>query len=250
MKIVRFLKEQQTGYGIMEGKVVKALEGEPFDSFRMSGKEYRLDEVKLLAPCIPSKIVAIGLNYRSHALETNNPVPSTPIIFLKPPTSLIGPEETIVLPPDSTRIDYECELAIVMKKKARFVTAEEAPDYVLGYTCFNDVTARDHQRDDVQWTRGKGHDTFGPIGPCIETDMDTSNIALSTWVNGQMKQQGNTSDLIFPVPDIIEFVSGVMTLLPGDVIATGTPAGIGRIVSGDVVEIRIDPIGVLKNYVQ
>lgn len=250
MKIVRFLKEQQTGYGIMEGKVVKALEGEPFDSLRMSGKEYRLDEVKLLAPCIPSKIVAIGLNYRSHALETNNPVSSTPIIFLKPPTSLIGPEETIILPPDSTRIDYECELAIVMKKKARFVSKDRALHFVLGYTCFNDVTARDHQRDDVQWTRGKGHDTFGPIGPCIETDMDTSNIALSTWVNGQMKQQGNTSDLIFPVPDIIEFVSGVMTLLPGDVIATGTPAGIGRIVSGDVVEIRIDPIGILKNYVQ
>lgn len=250
MKIVRFQKEDQAGYGILEGQVVKAVDGEPFDSLKPTGKEYRLDEVKLLVPCAPTKVVAIGLNYRSHAEETKNPIPVNPIIFLKPLTSLIGPEEDIVLPPDSTRVDYECELAVVIKKKARYISADKALDYVLGYTCFNDVTARDHQRDDVQWTRGKGHDTFGPMGPCIETDIDPSHLDISTWVNGECKQKGNTSDLIFSIPEIISFVSGVMTLLPGDIIATGTPAGIGRIVTGDVVEIRITSIGTLRNYVK
>ncbi len=250
MKIVRFQKEMFTGYGILDGSVIKAVDGDPFDSLKPAGKEFPLDEVKLLVPCVPSKVVAIGLNYRSHAEETKNPIPANPIIFLKPLTSLVGPEEDIVLPADSTRVDYECELAIVMKKKARHVSKKEALDYVLGYTCFNDVTARDHQRDDVQWTRGKGHDTFGPTGPWIETEVDPSHLDIRTLVNGEVKQKGNTSDMIFPVPELIAFVTGVMTLLPGDIIATGTPAGIGRIVKGDVVEIRIDSIGTLRNYVK
>jgi 2-keto-4-pentenoate hydratase/2-oxohepta-3-ene-1,7-dioic acid hydratase in catechol pathway len=197
----------------------------------------------------PSKIVALGLNYRNHAEETKNPIPKEPLIFLKPGTAVIGPEDSIVYPPSSTRVDYECELGVVIKKKARRVTTEGWRDYVLGYTCVNDITARDHQRDDVQWTRGKGFDTFAPVGPCIETDLDPANVNIETWLNGELKQQGNTSDLIFPVPQLVSFASQVMTLLPGDIIATGTPAGIGPMKPGDTVEIRIEPIGTLRNYV-
>jgi 2-keto-4-pentenoate hydratase/2-oxohepta-3-ene-1,7-dioic acid hydratase in catechol pathway len=249
MKIVRFKTGVNILYGILNGIEIQALEGEPYENIKPVNKKYRLSEVKLLSPCTPSKIVAIGLNYRSHAEETHNPVPKLPIIFLKPPTAIIGPEDNIVYPPDTTRVDYECELAIVIKKKARMIPVDGSLDYVLGYTCFNDVTARDHQRDDVQWTRGKGHDTFAPFGPCIDTEIDFGNVNISTWLNGELKQKGNTNDLIFSVPEIISFVSGVMTLLPGDVIATGTPSGIGPMKPGDSVEIRIDSIGTLKNYV-
>jgi len=248
VKIVRFKTGSNTLYGILNGIEIQAIEGEPFDIIKPINKRYQLSEVKLLSPCTPSKIVAIGLNYRSHAEETHNPIPKLPIIFLKPTTAIIGPEENIVYPPDTTRVDYECELAVVIKKKARMIPVGKSLDYVLGYTCFNDVTARDHQRDDVQWTRGKGHDTFAPFGPCIETDIDPGNVNISTWLNGELKQTGNTSDLIFSVPDIVSFVSGVMTLLPGDIIATGTPSGIGPMKPGDTVEIKIEPIGILKNY--
>jgi 2-keto-4-pentenoate hydratase/2-oxohepta-3-ene-1,7-dioic acid hydratase in catechol pathway len=189
------------------------------------------------------------LNYKSHAEETRNPVPESPIIFIKPTTCIIGPEENIVYPPSTTRVDYECELGVVIGKRTRMASVDDALDCVFGYTCVNDVTARDHQRDDGQWTRGKGHDTFGPMGPCIETDLDPGNVVVSTWLNGELKQQQNTSDLIFSVPEMISFISGVMTLLPGDVIATGTPSGIGPMKPGDAVEIKIEPIGVLKNYV-
>jgi 2-keto-4-pentenoate hydratase/2-oxohepta-3-ene-1,7-dioic acid hydratase in catechol pathway len=212
-------------------------------------KTYDLNEVKLLAPCTPTKIVALGLNYKSHAEETHNPVPESPIIFIKPTTCIIGPEDNIVYPPPTTRVDYECELGVVIGKRMRMVAIDDVLDYVFGYTCVNDVTARDHQRDDVQWTRGKGHDTFGPIGPCIETELDPGNVVVSTYLNNELKQQQNTSDLIFSVPEMISFISGVMTLLPGDIIATGTPSGIGPMKPGDTVEIKIDPIGVLRNYV-
>jgi 2-keto-4-pentenoate hydratase/2-oxohepta-3-ene-1,7-dioic acid hydratase in catechol pathway len=249
VKIVRFQTGSNILYGILNGVEIQALEGEPFDILKRVNKRYQLSEVKLLSPCTPSKIVAIGLNYRSHAEETHNPIPKLPIIFLKPPTAIIGPEDNIVYPLDTTRVDYECELAVVIKEKARMIPVDKSLDYVLGYTCFNDVTARDHQRDDVQWTRGKGHDTFAPFGPCIETDIDPGNLNISTWLNGELKQKGNTSDLIFPVSKIVSFVSGVMTLLPGDIIATGTPSGIGPMKPGDTVEIRIEPIGILKNYV-
>ena len=191
----------------------------------------------------------MGLNYRKHAEEVKLPIPQTPLIFLKPPTSVIGPEDNIVLPPSSTRVDYEGELAVVIKKKASHVSEAEALEYVLGYTCLNDVSARDHQRDDVQWTRSKGFDTFGPVGPCIETELDPGNIMLETYLNGELKQQSNTDDLIYPVPTQISFISDVMTLLPGDIIATGTPSGIGRMLPGDTVEIKIASIGTLRNYV-
>ncbi len=249
MKIVRFRAAETAHYGVLEDDVITQLAEEPYRGIMPLGKTYKTGEVRLLAPCVPSKIIALGLNYRSHAEETHNPVPESPLIFLKPPTSVIGPGDNIIYPPSSIRVDYECELAVVIGKTARMVTADKALEYVFGYTCLNDVTARDHQRDDVQWTRGKGHDTFGPIGPCIETELDPGNVNVSTYLNGELKQQGNTSDLIFSVPEIISFISGVMTLLPGDVIATGTPSGIGAMKPGDIVEIRINPVGVLKNYV-
>lgn len=249
MRIVRFKAGIKICNGVLCGEKIRAIDGEPFGEIRYLDDTFRLDEVKLLAPCAPSKIVAIGLNYRSHAEETRNPVPQSPIMFLKPPTAVIGPEENIVYPPSTTRVDYECELGVVIGKKTRMVSEEEALGYVLGYTCFNDVTARDHQRDDVQWTRGKGHDTFAPFGPWIETELEPGNLDISTVVNGEIKQHGNTQDLIFSVPYLISFISQVMTLLPGDVIATGTPAGIGPIKPGDTVEIKIEKIGTLKNYV-
>ena len=249
MKIVRFAAGARVEYGILTGESIQAITGKPYRTIKITDRYYRLNEVRLLSPCLPSKIVAIGLNYRKHAEEVKLPIPQTPLIFLKPPTSVIGPEDNIVLPPSSTRVDYEGELAVVIKKKASHVSEAEALEYVLGYTCLNDVSARDHQRDDVQWTRSKGFDTFGPVGPCIETELDPGNIMLETYLNGELKQQSNTDDLIYPVPTQISFISDVMTLLPGDIIATGTPSGIGRMLPGDTVEIKIASIGTLRNYV-
>jgi 2-keto-4-pentenoate hydratase/2-oxohepta-3-ene-1,7-dioic acid hydratase in catechol pathway len=249
MKTVRFKVDETEHYGILDGNVITKLAQEPYDRIMPLDKTYDLNEVKLLAPCTPTKIVALGLNYKSHAEETHNPVPESPIIFIKPTTCIIGPEDNIVYPPSTTRVDYECELGVVIGKRMRMAAIDDVLDYVFGYTCVNDVTARDHQRDDVQWTRGKGHDTFGPIGPCIETELDPGNVVVSTYLNNALKQQQNTSDLIFSVPEMISFISGVMTLLPGDIIATGTPSGIGPMKPGDTVEIKIDPIGVLRNYV-
>jgi 2-keto-4-pentenoate hydratase/2-oxohepta-3-ene-1,7-dioic acid hydratase in catechol pathway len=176
-------------------------------------------------------------------------LPESPLIFLKPPTAVIGPEDNIIYPPSSKRVDFECELGVVISKKASRVPVKDWEKYVIGYTCLNDVTARDLQSKDGQWTRAKSFDTFAPIGPCIETDLDPSKLAIETWLNGEVKQQGNTADLIFAVPELVSFVSNVMTLLPGDVIATGTPSGIGPMQPGDTVEIRIENIGTLRNHV-
>jgi len=249
MKIVRFAIGNKVSHGILKGKSIEGITGKPYRYIKPADRHYQLSEVKLLSPCLPSKIVAIGLNYRAHAEEANMPLPSNPLIFLKPPTAVIGPEDNIIYPPSSTRVDYEGELGVVIKKAAWKVSAEDALDYVLGYTCFNDVSARDHQHGDGQWTRGKGFNTFAAIGPCIETDLDPGNILLETYLNGELKQHTNTNDLIFAVPELISFISHVMTLLPGDVIATGTPSGVGPMSPGDTVEIKIGPIGTLKNYV-
>jgi 2-keto-4-pentenoate hydratase/2-oxohepta-3-ene-1,7-dioic acid hydratase in catechol pathway len=249
MKIVRFTADSRVKYGILNDESIQAIVGSPFRRIKSSDHRYRLSEVKLLSPCVPSKIVALGLNYRSHAEETRNPIPKNPLIFIKPPTAVIGPEDNIVYPPSSTRVDYECELGVVIKRPAKRVSEEDALNYVLGYTCFNDVTARDHQRDDVQWTRGKSFDTFAPVGPCIETELDPGNVTIETYLNGELKQRGNTRDLIFSVPVLISFISQVMTLLPGDIIATGTPSGISPMHPGDTVEIKIEMIGTLRNYV-
>lgn len=249
MKIVRFKAGRKTGCGVLRGETIQVIEGKPFRNIKPTGSSYRLGEVRLLAPCEPSKLVCVGLNYRKHAEETNMPLPEVPLIFLKPSTSLIGPEDNIIYPVMSKQVDYEGELGVVMKKKARRVAPEDAPDYVLGYTCCNDVTARDLQGSDGQWTRAKGFDTFAAVGPCIETELAPDNVALETYLNGERRQQGNTNDLIYPVREIISFITNVMTLLPGDVIATGTPSGIGPMQPGDTVEIRIPAIGTLINRV-
>jgi len=249
MKIVRFAAEGKVKYGILRDQSIKVLEGKPFRSIKPAESRYRLNQVRLLAPCLPSKVVALGLNYRAHAEEGGAALPKNPLIFIKPSTSVIGPEDNIVYPPSSTRVDYEGELGVVMKKRTWQVSIEDSLDYVLGYVCLNDVTARDHQRSDVQWARAKGFDTFAPIGPCIETELDLGSAIVETYLNGYLKQRGNTSDLLFSVPEQISFISHVMTLLPGDVIATGTPSGIGPMQPGDVIEIRIEGIGTLRNYV-
>jgi len=249
MKIVRFTAEHKTKYGILNGELVQVIEDKPFRYLKPTDHYYQLSEVKLLPPCTPSKIVALGLNYRSHAKEFNAPLPNAPLIFLKPSTAVIGPDADIVYPASSTRVDYEGELAVVIKKPVWRVSIEDALDYVLGYTCFNDVTARDLQAKDKQWTRAKSFDTFAAIGPCIQTELDPENVVVETYLNGELKQRGNTSDLIFTVSELINFVSNVMTLLPGDIIATGTPSGIGPMYPGDTVEIKIEPIGTLRNYV-
>ncbi len=196
-----------------------------------------------------TKIVAIGRNYAEHAKELGNEPPSEPIMFLKPPSALLPHEGTIVRPPQSQRVDYEGELAIVIGKRARNVRADRWRDFVKGFTCANDVTARDLQKKDVQFTRGKSFDTFCPLGPCIETDLDPANLALVTRVNGEVRQNGRTSMMIFSCPAIVEFVTSVMTLEPGDVILTGTPSGVGPLQAGDTVEVEIEGIGILHNHV-
>ncbi|MBI4188490.1 MAG: fumarylacetoacetate hydrolase family protein [Chloroflexi bacterium] len=249
MKIVRFAADRKISYGVLDGRTIQAIAGKPFQRIKLTDAHYRLNEVKLLSPCVPSKIVAIGLNYRTHAEEVKATLPEVPLLFLKPPTAVIGPDDDILYPAMSHQVDYEGELGVVIKKTARQVSAAKALDYVLGYTCFNDVTARDLQSRDGQWTRAKGFDTFAAIGPCIETELDPGHIALETYLNGELKQRGNTSDLIFAVPELISFASQVMILLPGDIIATGTPSGIGPMHPGDRVEVKIPPIGALRNQV-
>jgi 2-keto-4-pentenoate hydratase/2-oxohepta-3-ene-1,7-dioic acid hydratase in catechol pathway len=242
---------------VLEGEVIRGLRGSPFAHFKGPGRPATLDgsiyqrgEVRLLAPCLPSKVVCLGLNYRSHAEETKLPIPSVPLIFLKPSTAVIGPDEEIILPRLSRRVDYEGELGVVMGRKAKDVPPGGVGDYVLGYTCVNDVSERHNQREDGQWTRAKGYDTFAPVGPCIETDVSPDDLEVETRLNGELRQSARTSDLIFGVPELISFISGVMTLLPGDVIATGTPTGIGRMNPGDVVEVTIENIGTLRNFVR
>lgn len=249
MRIVRFRTGGKIKYGVVEDGIIRGMRGSPFVRTTYDGSTYAIDEVKLLAPCTPSKIVCLGLNYRRHAEETRLAIPQVPLIFLKPSTAVIGPDDEIVLPRQSGRVDYEGELAVVIGKRARHVAEDKGKEYILGYTCLNDVSERHNQRDDGQWTRAKGYDTFAPTGPWIETGIQPDNLLLETYLNGERRQSAHTSDLIFGIPRIISFISGVMTLLPGDVIATGTPSGIGRLSPGDTVEIRIEGIGTLRNTV-
>jgi 2-keto-4-pentenoate hydratase/2-oxohepta-3-ene-1,7-dioic acid hydratase in catechol pathway len=210
-----------------------------------------LNDVRLLAPCAPSKIIAIGLNYKTHAAEFNKTLPEEPMVFMKPPTAVIGSEDTILYPAYmSRRVDYEGELAVVIGKIAHMVKREDAGGFILGYTCFNDVTARDLQKKDIQYARAKGFDTFAPMGPWIETDLDPLDARIETYLNGEKRQDTSTRDMIFDVYQLLSFVSSVMTLLPGDVIATGTPAGVGKIKPGDTVEVRVEGIGSLVNTVR
>jgi 2-keto-4-pentenoate hydratase/2-oxohepta-3-ene-1,7-dioic acid hydratase in catechol pathway len=257
LRIVRFTIGDRPKYGILDGNLVRSLKISPFarrgsagSRPTLDGQKYRLDKVKLLAPCTPSKVICLGVNYRSHAIETGLAIPPIPLLFLKPPTAVIGPEDKIVLPQlEKRRVDYEAELGVVIGRFAKEVPRERAKDCVLGYTCFNDVSERYAQKSDGQWTRCKGYDTFAPIGPWIETEVDPDDLKVEAYLNGEVRQSARTSDLIFGVAEIISFISGIMTLLPGDVIATGTPSGIGKMRPGDVIEIKIEKIGTLKNYV-
>ena len=255
MRIVRFAAEGQSQYGVLKQDTVFSLKGSPFghehtSDFSDSRVRYHIDEVILLAPCLPSKIVCLGVNYRSHAEETGLPIPALPLIFLKPSTAVIGPDENIVLPSlPKRRVDYEAELAVVIGRTAKNVPEAEARDYILGYTCFNDVSERYAQRDDGQWTRSKSYDTFAPLGPWIETELAPDDLTIEAYLNGDLRQSSRTSDLIFGIDRLISFISGIMTLLPGDVIATGTPSGIGRMNPGDTIEIKIEDIGTLRNSV-
>jgi 2-keto-4-pentenoate hydratase/2-oxohepta-3-ene-1,7-dioic acid hydratase in catechol pathway len=236
--IVRFMKD-----GIVRGGSYSVENG-----IISGGELLKLEEVFLLPPCQPTKIVCVGLNYVKHAQELKMPLPEEPILFLKPPSAILAPGGQIIYPPSSQQLDYEGELAVVIGKRCKNVTAEEAEKYILGYTCFNDVTARDLQRIDVQWTRAKSFDTFAPFGPWI-AKIDPYDADIQTRVNGNVVQKSNTSDLIFDVPKLLQFISGIMTLEPGDVIATGTPPGVGQLQKGDAVEVEIEGIGVLKNTV-
>jgi 2-keto-4-pentenoate hydratase/2-oxohepta-3-ene-1,7-dioic acid hydratase in catechol pathway len=249
MKIVRFTVNNKVFFGIQDESRIRVIDGTPYDGIKTSDLFFDTNEVELLAPCVPSKIVALGVNYRSHGEEMSHRIPTEPLMFIKPSTSVIGPEDDIVYPEISEQVDYEGELGVVIGKAARHVSREEAKDYILGYTCVNDVTARDIQARDKQWTRGKSFDTFCPIGPCIETELDPDNADLETLLNGEIKQKTNTSDLIFPVYELVNSISAVMTLLPGDVIATGTTSGVGPMQKSDTIEVRIINIGTLRNKV-
>ena len=249
MLIVRFKADGKTRYGSLEGAAVVEYTGTPFSVFQRGRRRYALRQVVLLAPVVPGKIVGLGLNHRERAAELGLTPPSEPMIFFKPVSALVGPDDPIVYPPQSAHVAYEAELAIVIKRRCSKVTASRALEHVLGYTALNDVTACDIQERDGQPSRAKAFDTFCPLGPCIATDVDPHALAVETWVNGAVRQSGSTKDLVFPVEEIVARVSEVMTLLPGDVIATGTPSGIGPLVPGDRVEIRVQGVGSLRNPV-
>jgi 2-keto-4-pentenoate hydratase/2-oxohepta-3-ene-1,7-dioic acid hydratase in catechol pathway len=249
MRIVRFRVGDRTRYGVLEGAHVVEYSGTPFSTFRRGRRHHLTSQVVLLTPVLPSKIVAVGLNYREHAAEMGQAIPDEPLIALKPASALIGPGDPIVYPPQSRRVDYEAELAIVIRRRCRNVTAARAREHVLGYTCLNDVTARDLQRKDQLVARAKGFDTFCPLGPCIATDIDPNATQVETYVNGDRRQTANTKELIFPVENLVASISAIMTLWPGDVIASGTPGGVGPLQPGDRVEVRIEGIGSLINPV-
>lgn len=251
MKIARYRLRGEVRYGAVdtESGTIRELLGEPFDGIRESGGAHRLVEVELLAPVCPGKIVAVGLNYRDHAKEVGMRIPEEPLLFLKATSALTGPGGDIVYPRQSKRVDYEAELAVVIGRRTKDVSRAEAAECVFGYTCINDVTARDLQIRDVQFARSKGFDTFAPIGPWIATGVDPSALDIRCLVNGRVRQSGNTRDMGTSVAELVSYISGNMTLFPGDVIATGTPAGIGPLEVGDLVAVEIEGIGSLTNRV-
>jgi len=236
-------------YGWAEGDKVGPIEGLLLGPHRRQPASLSVDSLKLRPPIAPSKIVCVGRNYAAHAREQQEPVPEVPLLFLKAPSALLASGEVIELPPQSKQVEHEAELAVVMARPARWVTPDHAGDYIFGYTAANDVTARDLQRRDGQWARAKGFDTFCPLGPWIETELDPADLRILCRVNGQVRQLASTRDMIFPVSQLVAYISSIMTLYPGDVILTGTPAGVGRLESGDQVDVEIQGIGILRNRV-
>lgn len=249
LKIGRFCSEDRIFYGRVEENGIYEL-ANPFTCTEPAGSPVKEEQARVLAPCVPGKAVCVGLNYRSHALEMGLELPSEPILFIKPPSSVIGPGDYIEYPEMSARVDYEAELALVIGARCKNVTVEEAAHYVLGVTCANDVTARDLQQKDGQWTRAKSFDTFLPLGPYIITGLEPDRLDLSLYLNGEQKQQSNTADLIFSTRELVSFISRIMTLNPGDVILTGTPSGIGPLERGDRVDVIIESVGTLANSVK
>lgn len=236
-------------YGWILGESVGPIDGSPFEEFHRLEADRELNTVRLLAPVLPGKIICLGRNYAAHAKEHDAEVPAVPLLFLKPPSAVIGPRDAILLPPQSQQVEHEVELAVVIGKKGRWIQPENASNHILGYTIANDVTARDLQFKDGQWTRGKGFDTFCPIGPWIDTDFDPADAVITCHVNGEMRQMASTRDMIFSVRQLIAFISSIMTLEPGDLILTGTPAGVGPLRQGDVIESGIEGLGTLSNSV-
>lgn len=250
MRVVRLLHEETEYYGLADSASVTRISGAPFSAWEFVGEAMPLDSARLLAPVTPSKVVCVGLNYRPHIIEMGHDMPEQPVIFLKPSTSVIGPNRDIILPHGVGRVDHEAELGVVIGRRTHAASVKEAAASVLGFTCGNDVTARDVQSIDGQWTRAKGFDGFCPLGPWVVTGVDPSDLAVRCLVNGEVRQHARTSDMLFTPYELVSFVSHVMTLLPGDVILTGTPGGIGPIRAGDSVEVSIEGVGSLVNPVR
>ncbi|MBN2407855.1 MAG: fumarylacetoacetate hydrolase family protein [Elusimicrobia bacterium] len=254
MKFVRFVANDSTGsqdarWGLIKDDDIEIISGSPFDKWEKTPEMVKVYDARFLAPCQPGKIVCIGLNYQDHADEIKMRVPDEPVLFIKPSTAVIGPEAYIVKPRKCKILDFEAELGVVISRTARNISAEDADNYILGYTCFNDVTARDIQRKDGQWTRAKSFDSFAPLGPCISAGIDPNRLKIESLLNGEVRQSSNTSRMVFNIQRIVSYVSETMTLYPQDVITTGTPPGVGKMDPGDVVEVVIEHIGSLRNYV-
>ena len=252
MKFIRFTSgDTISRSGILKNDTeVVEISGDMFNKYQETDNVYQLNEIKVLPPSVPSKIICVGLNYSDHAEEMNKPLPPSPMLFMKPNTAVIAHNEEIIYPSHmSKRVDYESEIAVVIGQEAYMVEEEHASEYIFGYTCINDITARDLQKIDIQFTRGKGFNTFAPFGPFIETEISPDNLSIMTLLNNEVKQNSTTSNLIFKINTLVSFISKIMTLLPGDVIATGTPAGVGPVEPGDTLEVRIEGIGSLINTV-
>lgn len=250
MKLIRFEHNSKVYYGEVHDKFIYKISGDIFGDYKLTDDKVLLDDVKILSPVHPSKIVCVGLNYKKHQAEMNEEA-TYPKFFIKPSTCVIGYGDEIILPSSSKRVDYEAELAVVIKKTAKNIKENEnINDYILGYTCLNDVTARDLQSIDGQWTRAKSFDTFAPIGPIVTDEVEPENLEIKLLLNGEVKQHSNTNNFIWNIDFLIREISNIMTLLPGDVVSTGTPSGIGPMKEGDIVEVSIEKIGVLKNYVK
>jgi 2-keto-4-pentenoate hydratase/2-oxohepta-3-ene-1,7-dioic acid hydratase in catechol pathway len=251
MRLIRYqINNEPAQYGWVNGSQIGTLIGSPFGEFQRSEATLPIDSVQLLAPVLPGKIICVGRNYAEHIKETNAEIPTTPLLFLKPPSAVIGPNQTILLPPQSQQVDHEAELVVVIGKRGRWIQPSEISNYIFGYTVGNDVTARDLQRKDGQWTRSKGFDTFCPLGPWIETEFNPADAMLTCHVNGELRQMASTRDMVFHIDQLIAFASSIMTLEVGDIIMTGTPAGISPLHPGDIVEVTIDGIGKLRNIVE
>jgi len=250
MEFMRALCAGEVRWILLEEGGLSWVDGDPFGEWVRGPEVSSLAGIRFLCPCKPTKIVAVGLNYLSHAEEMGKVLPAEPVLFFKPPSSVVGHGENVIYPRHlSLRVEYEGELALVIGKRGRNIHREEVSEYVLGYTCANDVTARDLQRRDDQWTRAKGFDTFCPLGPAIAADIEASCLTLTTRVNDRMRQQASTSEMVFPVDELVSYISQVMTLEPGDVVLTGTPAGVGELRPGDVIEVEIEGVGTLTNSV-